>query len=156
MHQTQRTLRQHQIQKFHTTMGHQAADLHQFRTWFDIQMLHAHAYHFPVLLSALSEGTVSKEGLHQLANQAVSDELVHLLANSDIQTGQLCYATVFNMMYYSPFTAFKCHNQANRPCCMCVCEQRIFVSPYSCFPLQDTLLLCRCTSSDKRATCCCY
>ena len=33
---------------------------------------------------------LSKEALDQLADQAVSNELVHLLANTDIQTGQLC------------------------------------------------------------------
>lgn len=48
------------------------------------------AHQIAVLLSALLEGAVSKEGLSQLANQAVSDELVHLLANTDIRTGQLC------------------------------------------------------------------
>ena len=40
------------------------------------------------MIVAVSEAMLSKEALERLADQAVSDELVHLLANTDIQTGQ--------------------------------------------------------------------
>ena len=70
-----------------------------------------HAHQIAVLLSALLEGAVSKEGLSQLANQAVSDELVHLLANTDIRTGQLCLCNsacepvpLVLLPYFSPYS----------------------------------------------------
>lgn len=42
--------------------------------------------HIPVL-AGVSGSKVSKQALQQLADQAVTDEVVHLLATTNIQTG---------------------------------------------------------------------
>ena len=55
---------------------------------------------------------LSKEALEQLADQAVSNELVHLLANTDIQTGQLCSEGIlFCIVIRCCHSSNKCHHQ---------------------------------------------